>query len=458
MADRTRRPTPPRYAPSPRRLLPQFPLRPQWWNWSGLYRALDNRIATHGGDRLTGRAVRGLRFFWLDGIFASLSDNLLVSFIGVFLLTYGATNGQIGALSAVANLFGVMALFPGARHADRSDNPKALVLWSGGGIGRAAILLLVVVPFIAPSATAAIWIVIGVNALRSFMGNYANPAWTGIVADLVPTHRRGRYFSERNFTMGVAALIVTAGGGLLVRTLNGRFGLPLLGYQAAFALALFFGILSTVAFLRIPAPRRPADAALRTPRGLFRMLSAHPEFGAFLAGAFIWNLSIQMAAPFFNIFLVSELGGTVQTVGLTAGVMSVLGLVGQIVFGRVLDRRGALAVIAVSGLIIPLLPLGWGLAGEIWHVYLLVSVGGLVWAGYNLANFNLLLELAPADARNRAVALYQAVVFTAAVIGPVAGGVLVDVVGYRPVFLATGAGRLIGIGAFLLLMKRFSRR
>ncbi|MFW5776356.1 MAG: MFS transporter [Spirochaetota bacterium] len=420
MAQQNRRPTPPRYAPSPRRLLPGFQLRPQWWNWTGLYRALDERIARHGTDRLGARSVRGLRYFWLDGIFASLSDNILVSFVAVFLLAYGATNGQIGALNAVANLFGVLALFPGAAHADRVRNPKALVLWTGGGLGRLAVLGLVVVPFIAPSATVAIWIAIGINAFRSFMGNYANPAWTSIVADLVPNHRRGRYFSERNFTMGIAALIVASGGGLLIRSLNGRFDLPFLGYQAVFALALFFGLLSTFSFLRIPLRPRRVEAKLPRPSGLLRIVTAHPEFGAFLLGAFIWNLSIQMAAPFFNVFLVTELGGTVQTVGLTSGVMSVLGLFGQIFFGRLLDRRGALTVIAISGLIIPLLPIGWGLATQVRHVYVLVSVGGAAWAGYNLANFNLLLDLAPAEARNRAVALYQAVVFAAAVVGPIA--------------------------------------
>jgi MFS family permease len=188
------------------------------------------------------------------------------------------------------------------------------------------------------------------------------------------------------------------------------------------------------------------------------VLRSHPDFAAFLAGSLIWNISIQVAGPFFNVYLVNELGGTAETVGITAGVMTAFGLLGSLVFGRLSDRKGSLTVIMVTGAVIPLLPILWGITSAPWHAYLVVTLGGFAWAGYNLANFNLLLELAPEDARSRSVALYQAIVFTSAVGGPLLGGALIDAFSYRPVFFATALGRWIGIGLMLVLIHRARSR
>ncbi len=445
--------------PSPRRTGPQFHLRPQWWNWAGLKRAVDERIQRQGGAPLHARAVAGLRYFWFDGVFASLSDNILLSFVSVFVLAYGATNGQIGLLNAIGNLFGVIALFPGAMHADRSPNRKRLVLWTGGGFSRAGILLIVLVPLVAPGAQFAIWAVILVNAVRSFLNNYANPAWTGIVADLVPPERRGRYFSYRNVAMGITGMLALWGSGFLVPRLNGIGGLPYLGYQAVFFIALVFGVASTVSFGRIADPGPASAPAKKSGWGhLLGALKHHPQFVAFLVGALVWNLSIQMAAPFFNVYIINGLGGTAETVGYTAGVMTIFGLAGSVVFGRQADRRGSLSVVRVTGLLIPLLPALWALSTNLWQIYIFTALAGFVWAGYNLANFNLLLELAPEEHRSRAVALYQVVVFASAVIGPAVGGVLVDLYSYRLVFATTSVGRLAGILVFLILLRGRSGR
>lgn len=459
--NRSRRPRSSRLTPSPRRVLPQFQLRPQWWNWTGLNRAIDRRIRSHHEETVTTQQVLGLRAFWFDGFFASLSDNLLVSFLPLFALAYGASNGRIGLLSSVANLLAVIALFPGAAHADRTLHRKRLVLWTGGVAGRSLIAFLVLLPLVPMPATLAIWSVILINSARNFLGSYANPAWTGLVADLVPPRRRSRYFADRNFTMGFAALMVTLAGGLAITRLAPATNGGLLGYQVVFLAALLFGAASTISFSRIPEDAcQPSDTPSEHRQSMAHILRSHPEYAAFLAGAFIWNISIQMAGPFFNVYLVNELGGSAATVGTAAGIMTATGLLGSVVFGRVGDRKGNLTVVIYTGLMIPLLPILWAVSAAPWHVFLVVAFGGFAWAGYNLANFNLLLELAPQQARSRAVALYQATVFAAAVAGPLVGGALIDLFSYRSVFIGTAVGRWIAVGLFLVLIRkaRLSRR
>lgn len=78
-------------------------------------------------------------------------------------------------------------------------------------------------------------------------------------------------------------------------------------------------------------------------------------------------------------------------------------------------------------------------------------VAGFLWAGFTLANFNMLLLLTPDDQRHRAAALYQTAVFTSAVIGPLIGGYLADNVGYSMVFTASGVGRLLAMLIFAIM-------
>jgi MFS family permease len=82
------------------------------------------------------------------------------------------------------------------------------------------------------------------------------------------------------------------------------------------------------------------------------------------------------------------------------------------------------------------------------------TFSGFLWAGYNLANFNLLLQLTPDEQRPRAVALFQTAVFGSAVIGPILGGFLTDAVGFKFVFGLSSAGRFVGIALFILFTVR----
>jgi hypothetical protein len=56
----------------------------------------------------------------------------------------------------------------------------------------------------------------------------------------------------------------------------------------------------------------------------------------------------------------------------------------------------------------------WVFYTDPWQVGINNLFGGFLWAGFNLANFNLLLQVTPSVGRARAVALYQTGVFASA--------------------------------------------
>lgn len=433
-------------------------LRPQRWNWSALVRPIDQQVARQTGDALQPTQVFSLRYFWLDGFFSAVSDNFYLSFLPLFALAYGASNGEVGWLTAVGNLFGALALFPGARFAERATRRQPLVLWSGGGIARLALLGLACIPLLVTQPQTAVLLIITLNGLRAFMANFANPAWTAMVADLVPDFARGRYFGSRNMAMGLAALSVTTLAGRLINLINNWRSSDVAGYQLIFVLSFLFGMVSTISFSRINEPPISAAASHEHHRGdLRRILRTYPGFAGLVISAFVWNVALQVAAPFFSVYLVNGLGATAATVGILASVSSLSALAGQQVFGRLLDEKGALWVQQVCGFIIPVLPLTWLIVTAPWQVGVFNLLGGFVWAGYNLSNFNLLLRLTPDEQRPRAVALYQTAVFGGAVLGPLLGGYLADAISFKFIFGLSAVGRLLGMVLFTWLTARALR-
>lgn len=427
-------------------------LRPQRWNWYLVRRPIERSLDQQAPQPLTILQLNNLRHFWLDGIFASASESFYLAFIPLFALAYGATNQEVGWIVAIGNLAGAAALFPGAQLIEKIGNRKAIVLWSGGGIARFVLLLMACIPLLNLPPVVAIILITTLNGVRAFAANFANPAWTAMVADIVPDFMRGRYFSVRNLTMGLTTLVCSVIAGWLIRTGNQWQTSSLLGYQLSFLLAFLLGMVSAYQFARLREPHSQRYSEhVRQSGNLRDAIKSSPGYLGFVLSGFVWNFALQVAAPFFNVYLVTRLGANAGTVGLFASISSLTSMVGQLYFGKVLDRRGAVFLQLVTGFPIVMLPVMWVFYTEAWQAGVNNVFGGFLWAGFNLANFNLLLQVTPDVGRARAVALYQTGVFASAFVGPLLGGYLADQVSFQSIFLLSGAGRLAAMFIFLAM-------
>ncbi len=213
----------------------------------------------HPGNR-TGR-----RLLWFDGLVSNISESFVASYVNPFAMALGATNTQVGILSSLTNLGAALALLPGARLDERLRSRKLLVVLTGGGGARLLLIAIALLPLLFPPP-AAVYAFIALIALRAFIGQLGYPAWSALVADLVPTSIRGRYFSSRNIGLAVAALIFTPLAGRIADVL----GLPR-GYQASFLIAglVVFGATSALAVIGVAVPLIPALRVLARPPSPF---------------------------------------------------------------------------------------------------------------------------------------------------------------------------------------------
>ncbi len=405
-----------------------------------------------GGDwalSLSKVVHRDLRWFWFDGLFAAASDNIMVTYLAVYLLALGATRAQVGLMSSLSSLSAALLLLPGALLVERIGRRKPIVLYGGGGIARLMILLLALIPLVW-DRPAVVWIAVALAVTREASANLAFPAWMAIAADIVPLEGRGRYFGSRNFVMGIAAMGTTLLVGQMITSTGGS-----MGYQLALLVAFALGVVSTFCFAHLSDPPTtilPAARASVSLPTLLRGLGETPGFLTLCGTAALWNFSLNVAGPFFNVYLVQNLHATATMVGITSVASSLTSLAFQRKWGELADRWGPRRVQTISMLTIPILPILWLFVNAPWQVIPINLLGGLLWGAFNLASFNFLLALTPESQRARYSALYQIVVTLALAAGAAVGSVIVTRVGYHAVFLGSGVGRIAAALLFARLV------
>ncbi len=412
------------------------------------------RQFTWGGDwaiTLPAKIKHNLSWFFFDGLFASASDNIAITYLVLYILALGATRTQIGLMSAISSLMVALVLLPGALLVERFGHRKHLTVFFGGGLARLVLLVLAFLPFLL-GGRALILGAIALSIIRDINGNLAFPAWMSVAGEIVPMEGRGRFFGTRNFIMGVTGMLAI----LLVGELITQAGSPQ-GYQIALGLAFIVGAFSTYSFSRLQDPRGnspiPVEGA-RTLRALLDDIRAHPVFLALGLVMVMWNFSINIAGPFFNVYMVQNLKFTATMVGVQSVVSAIASLLVQRRIGRLSDRLGSRRVMLISMLLIPLLPAGWVFVTQFWHVIALNAFGGMAWGAFNLVSFNFLLSLTPESQRARYSAFYQIMITLSLALGAGLGSWIVTQWGYQAVFAGSAIGRLVAVFLFARLIPK----
>lgn len=382
-------------------------------------------------------AAGSLRSFWYDGLLSSISDSLSLNFVPLFALKLGATTGEIGILNATAGFVGTMMLLPGARLGEWWPNRKSFVVLTFS-LARLMLLLLALIPLGVP-ASAAVSLIIVFNLLRVVFGNLGLPAWTSLSAAIVPENIRGRYFASRNGIITIASIIFAPLAGYLI-VQGGMFG-----YELTFGLAFIAGIAAVLFYRRIEEPRAAEPPVVRGKRfPLLHRVLQRPYFVRLCIYSIFWNFALNLAVPFFNIYLVEETTGNEASVGYLAAIGSVIGLISQQYWGRVNDRLGARKTLLITGAVIPFITFGWLFVRSPWDVVPINLASGIVWPGFNLATFTLVLEATPEERRPRYVALLNTLMGIGSAVGATAGGWMIELYGYHSIFWASGLLRIVG--------------
>lgn len=399
---------------------------------------------------------QGMRVGIIDGIFASTSDNLAGPYLSLYALALGASHTQIGLVTALPALIGTGLQIPAAWMIERLKRRKLLTVIGGMG-ARIAWLPIALIPLFQLNPASAVSFFILLLTIRSAFGAVSTPAWTSLIADVTPRGLRGSYFAKRNILVTIAALAATFASSTVLRI----FAEPV-GYQVTFGLACLFGVAASLSFTRFPdldliaqiesddsvhptrKTKKPKRSTSNQGVRWTEVFRKEPAFVSFALMSVVWNFGVNLPMPLFAVHFVETLGGSAGFWGVVSGSTFVTTILGQRYWGPLTDRFGGKNVMVAAGLIPAIIPALWLGAFRPEHGVIINLISGFGWAGYNLAAFNLLLEVTPDARRTMYVAAYNSLIGLSQFFGPLTGGVLADIIGVKTVFALSTALRLIG--------------
>ena len=406
----------------------------------------------------------------------------------VFLKELNATPFQFGIVAALPFVASLLSL-PASLLIERTGERKKIFLY---GLYLQRLLWF-------PIALLPLWLVShygshgAPGAMRIFLvlmfimhaaGAAGGPAWVSWMADVVPDRLRGKYFSRRR-QWGLASAIPAAllAGWMLDRCSAAGDAVTTLRLCAVlFMCAAVFGLADIHLFQYLPGPPTPP----RRGAGLLRALGGPLRDRQFLwFAAFVGTLTFAVGfmQQFITLYLLDE-----NRVGLSSGTTQLVVLVVPMaaqflalpVWGSAVDRMGKKPVLALAGLGLVPVGLGWCLLGphNLWLAFVLAAAHMVLWCGIEIANFNLVLEMSGSDPAREGggsayVAVNTVIVNVAGCLGGLAAGLIAQRLQdwswaplaaakqlsyYDVLFVLSGVLRLAAVAVFLPFIHEPSAR
>jgi MFS family permease len=384
-----------------------------------------------------------------DGIAANGMLALNDTFTVAAAISLRASSMGIALLSSLPALLGSLAQFFLPAWADPAKGRKHYILL---GV-RLQCLFLFVAGLTgwlpgrwAPAAYIACFVSAAVSA------NMTGPYWVAWMGDLMPGSARGRHFAWRSvfFSWMYLACSLTAG---LISRRYGAHNAPWTLFACVFATA---AALRSISYFFIRRQHEPVAA----PPEPFAPLKFRPggEFFRYCAATGLYQGAASMSGPFFAVWYLRDLHFNY----LFLSIVLSLTVLGSITFagfwGRLADHRGAGRVLWIAGFLAALVPFPYVFSCNRWVLWAGAFYSGATWGGYNLANFNQMLNATDRRHRSHYIAFGSLVIGLIGCAFSLLGGFLatrMPVITTWPLqslFLLSG---LLRLGVFLLFFGKF---
>lgn len=392
---------------------------------------------------------RNFRNVQIDGVGVSIS-NVASPFLPVFLTRLGATNFQVGLLTSMPGVTGlILALFVG-RFLQTQRN---IVSWYS--LSRLLVILCFALTGILTLLIPEEYVIISTLAIWAFatIPQTALAVAFSVVMNAV-AGPEGRYalLSRRWAIFGVTGVV----GTFIVTRLINLISFPL-NYAVMFMVLSLGGFLSFY-FSRqiqlpdqVPPPLSDSRSPLEGIRNYLALLRANPAFVSFSTKRFVYFSAIVLSLPIMPLYLVREVHATDAQIGTVNMAMNFVMLAGYFLWPRVSRRRGGRFVLLATTFGMMLYPALSAATHRVELIILYAGVAGLFQAGLDLVFFDELMKTVPPEYSATFVALAQSMQYLATIIAPLLGTWLANYIGLGGALWLSAGLRLLG---FLLFLRR----
>jgi len=366
---------------------------------------------------------RNVGYLYWEVFFYGALSGIIGTFLSVYALRLGATNDQVGLLTALPALINTVWLIPAGRIVEREGHRLRIVLLSGF-LHRLAYLVAAWLPPLIGIWQAELYVAL--VALAAFPTAMATVAFTSMFADVVPGDARARVVSNRNLFAAFSSTAAALLGGRFLELLPTP-----LNYQILFSIGFALSMVSLWFQSRLTIPHAPgrhqADTAIAQGSLTVRLhrivatLSGERGYVRFSLGVFLYHWGLFLPIPLYPIYWVRELHASDGLVGLIGFLNTSVLMMAYPWWGRFAGRRGHAVPLVIGALGLGLYPLITAfITVADWLV--LPSIGGGIFnAAWNLALFNRLLEVSPGAHRPLFVATFTSLINLASFVAPLMG-------------------------------------
>ncbi|WP_033402425.1 MFS transporter [Dyadobacter beijingensis] len=351
------------------------------------------------------------------------------TFMVAFAILLGASNFQIGLLASLptfTNIFQLLSVFLIRRYNNRRAVSVICCI-----LARIPMVLLGAMPFFFRDQ-APVGLLLFFLFFYYFFGSVAGPSWNAWMKDLVPGDMLGAFFSKRSRNsqiLNVVLSIILAFAIDYMRRHAPQYELYV--YAIMFMMAGVAGLAAVTLLARVPEPRSylPNENILK----MFVKPLRDTNFQKLLVFNSFWLFAVNLATPFFTVFMLKTLGLTMTYI-IPLTILSQLSSIFTIGFwGKFADRYSNKTIISITAPLYLACVIAWCFVGIytnlVSNLALLAAihmVSGSANAGTNLALTNIGLKLAPSREAIVYLSVKNIITSVFSSLAPLVGGYLAD--------------------------------
>lgn len=353
------------------------------------------------------------------------------AFLVDFALLLGASNALIGVLAAIpflAQLVQVPAIYLVEKYRAR----RRLCVFTST-LARLSLLAVAFLPFFLSGPLATLMLTLCI-LLYAVFGAVSGCSWNSWMRDLLPQDRLGAFFAKRMGLMAAFGIVLNLAAGFYITWFAQNFETQkLFGYSVLFFCGASAGLLGVYIIATIPEPSMAPRAVHEPFARLLRLPFQDKNFQRLLKFQGAWNFAVNLAAPFFTVYMLKTLGLDMRLIIALQVLSQIMNLIFFFLWGKISDRFSNKSVLRVSGpiyLVCIFVFTFTTLPGKyVLTLPLLVFIHvfmGIATAGVTLATGNISLKLAPKGQATTYLAVNSLVNAIAAGVAPIIGGNFVD--------------------------------
>jgi MFS family permease len=384
-------------------------------------------------DSLTDDQVQsGLNYIIKDGV-ASQAMGVLTggAFLIAFAVKLGASNFVIGLLAAIGPLSQLLQL-PSIFLVEKIRN-RRLITVVAAGLSRICWLIIALSPFIFPPKIAIAVLLMLLTAVSAF-GAVSGCSWNSWMRDLIPENIMGSFFSKRMRIATGVGIVLSILAAIYLDFWKKQFAdKELAGYSILFFVGFLAGMIGLLFLAKTPETKMPQILEKQKILKLLSQPFRDENFRKLIAFMCSWNFAVNLAGPFFMVYMLKRLGLNMSFIIGLSIVSQVFNFLFLKIWGRYTDRFSNKSVLAISGPLFILSILAWTFTTMPEKYFLTIPllivihiVMGLSSAGVSLASGNISLKLAPKGQATAYLAANTIANSIAAGIAPILGGKFAD--------------------------------